>query len=140
MTTKNLFLSLLAAIATTSATAAEPWKSTITDKQQNATLKMDLHSESIEVPGMEMYGPMHGYLTGSSIYGTWIITSCKINTATKATLRLSNDLGSETQEATLTIESDTAYTMKLNGQIVIKRIADKRRLVKVSSTFNFTKK
>jgi hypothetical protein len=90
-----------------------------------------LHEESIEVPGMEMFGPMNGYL-GGNIYGVWAVTSFKIK-KDKAILRLSNDLGSETQEAELTQTSDSTYTLKLLGSTVVKR-AEGRKLVKITST------
>ena len=111
--------------------ANNPWKLSLTDPKEKVTLTIDLHEESIEVPGMEMFGPMNGYL-GGNIYGVWAVTSFKIK-KDKATLRLSNDLGSETQEAELTQTSDSTYTLKLLGSTVVKR-AEGRKLVKITST------
>lgn len=111
--------------------ASNPWKLCLTDPKEKVTLTIDLHEESIEVPGMEMFGPMNGYL-GGNIYGVWTVTSFKIK-KDKAILRLSNDLGSETQEAELTQTSDSSYTLKLLGSTVVKR-AEGRKLVKITST------
>ena len=44
----------------------------MTDPKEKVTLTIDLHEESIEVPGMEMFGPMNGYL-GGNIYGGWAV-------------------------------------------------------------------
>ena len=111
--------------------ANNPWKLSLTDPKEKVSLTIDLHEESVEVPGMEMFGPMNGYL-GGNIYGVWAVTSFKIK-KDKATLRLSNDLGSETQEAELTQTSDSTYTLKLLGSTVVKR-AEGRKLVKITST------
>ena len=111
--------------------ANNPWKLCLTDPKEEVTLTIDLHEESIEVPGMEMFGPMNGYL-GGNIYGVWAVTSFKTK-KDKAILRLSNDLGSETQEAELTQTSDSTYTLKLLGSTVVKR-AEGRKLVKITST------
>ncbi len=116
--------------------ATEPWKLNLTDRTEKVVLKLDLHEESIEVPGMEMFGPMHGYL-GGNIYGVWMVTSFEIK-KDKAILRLSNDLGSETQEAELAQTSDSTYTLKLLGTTVVKR-AEGRKLYKITSTLKMVK-
>jgi hypothetical protein len=68
----------------------------------------------------------------------WTITSFSIK-KNKAILRLSNDLGSETQEAELTQSSDTTYTLKLLGNTVVKKI-EGRKLVKIAPTLNMIRK
>lgn len=142
MTSKAALIGIIA-ISTSFAThASDPWKATLRSNDAKLTLKIDLHTESIEVPDMEMYGPMHGYMKGDTqdnLYGTWTITSCSIQSPKKATLRLSNDLGSETQQATLTLNTDSTYTLKLDGQMVMKRVVEKRKLTKIANSFNFTK-
>ena len=85
------------------------------------------------MPGMDMFGPMNGYL-GGNIYGVWTVTSFKIQDDKTATLRLSNDLGSETQKATLTQQSDSLYLLHLDGITVVKRVVGKK-LVKVPMDF-----
>ncbi len=63
-----------------------------------------------------------------------MITSFKIQDDKTATIKLSNDLGSETQKATLTQQSDSIYALHLDGTVVVKRVVD-RKLVKVLSDF-----
>ncbi|MCM1372310.1 MAG: hypothetical protein NC113_01495 [Bacteroides sp.] len=111
--------------------AEDPWKLDLIDRNKNIILKINLDEECIEVPGMEAFGPMHGYL-GGNIYGVWAVTSFRINNK-KAILRLSNDLGSETQEVELTQTTDSTYQLKLVGTTVIKRV-EGHKLHKISPT------
>ena len=84
---------------------------------------------------MEMFGPMFGYLTGD-IYRLWIATSAKIESDKKATIRLSNDLGSETQEVELSIKNDSTYIFEQKDGVVIKKVV-KKKLVKIPSKLEF---
>ncbi len=129
-------LALIIAFLSLTTYANEPWKVNLIDKKQNITLRLNLYAEDIEVPDMEMFGPMNGYL-GGNIYGVWPVTSFEIKKK-KAILRLSNDLGSETQEAELTQTSDSTYILKLTGSTVIKRV-NGRKLVKIAPTLNMIK-
>ena len=52
-----------------------PWKLKLTHPKEKIDLVIDLHEESIEVPTLEMFGPMNGYL-GGNIFGVWYVTSC----------------------------------------------------------------
>lgn len=117
--------------------AQGPWKLKLYCPEESVRLHIDLYEESIEVPGMEMFGPMNGYLNGN-VYGVWTVTSFKIQDDKTATLRLSNDLGSETQKATLTQQSDSLYLLHLDGNCVIKRVVGKK-LVKVPFDFKMQK-
>ena len=109
--------------------AQGPWKLKLFCPEEKVRLHIDLYEESIQVPGMEMFGPMNGYLDGD-IYCVWSVTSFKIQDDKVATLRLSNDLGSETQKATLTQQSDSIYNLHLDGINVVKRVSGKK-LVKI---------
>lgn len=130
------FFALLALSLCLSANAGKPWKLSLTDPKEKITLDIDLYEESIDVPGMEMFGPMNGYL-GGNIYGVWTVTSFQIK-KDKAILRLSNDMGSETQEAELSQTSDSTYTLKLLGSTVVKR-AEGRKLHKITPTLKMIK-
>ena len=130
------FFALLALSLCLSANAGKPWKLSLTDPKEKITLDIDLYEESIDVPGMEMFGPMNGYL-GGNIYGVWTVTSFQIK-KDKAILRLSNDMGSETQEAELTQTSDSTYTLKLLGSTVVKR-AEGRKLHKITPPLKIIK-
>ena len=128
-----LTLILIALSFGSSLLAQGPWKLKLYCPEESVRLHIDLYEESIEVPGMEMFGPMNGYLNGN-VYGVWTVTSFKIQDDKTATLRLSNDLGSETQKATLTQQSDSLYLLHLDGLCVIKRVVGKK-LVKVPVDF-----
>ena len=110
--------------------AGEPWKLQLTNKEEQVDLKLDLYEESIDVPGMELFGPMNGYLAGKGVYGTWMITSFQIKNDKEVTLRLSNDQGSETQAILLTWQNDSTYLMELQNGVVVKKVVNKK-LVKI---------
>ena len=128
-----LFLFFIALSLSSTVMAQGPWKLKLLCPEENVRLHIDLYEESVKVPGMEMFGPMNGYL-GGNIYGVWTVTSLKIQDDKTATLRLSNDLGSETQKATLTQQSDSLYLLHLDGVNVVKRVVGKK-LVKVPIDF-----
>lgn len=132
---KKLFFALFLAFSA-SICASKPWKLHLKEPKMKIELKIDLYEESIEVPDMEMFGPMNGYL-GGNIYSVWPVTSFKIK-KDKVILRLSNDLGSETQEAELTQTSDSTYTLKLIGTTVVKKV-EGRKLVKITPILNMIK-
>ncbi|MBQ8050998.1 MAG: hypothetical protein IJ197_05425 [Bacteroidaceae bacterium] len=121
---------LLLTFATMAGIAAEPWRLNLESKDEEAQLRIDLYEESVPVPGMELFGPMNGYLAGKGIYGVWMVTSFKIANDHEATLRLSNDQGSETQAIQLTQQNDSTYLMELQGGVVVKRVVNKK-LVKI---------
>lgn len=113
--------------------AQGPWKFKLLCPEEDIRLHIDLYEETINVPGMEMFGPQNGYL-GGNIYGVWTVTSFKIQDDKNASLKLSNDLGSETQKVTLVQQSDSIYTLRFEGTNVVKR-AIGRKLVKIPSEF-----
>jgi hypothetical protein len=129
---KKIILSLLS-LYSFLLQAQGPWKMNLLCPEEDVRLHINLYEETIEVPGMEMFGPQNGYL-GGNIYGVWTVTSFKIQDDKTATLKLSNDLGSETQKVTLIQQSDSVYTMRLDGTNVVKRAVG-RKLVKVPSEF-----
>lgn len=118
--------------------AQKAFKHTLFNKENNIHLYIDLYEESINVPGMDMFGPMNGYINGN-IYGVWIITSAKIQDEKNAIIRLSNDLGSETQEVKLTVKNDSTYIFEQQGGCNIKKAVNKK-LVKIPQKLIFTPK
>ncbi len=97
---KKYIVTCLVGLCVGHTTARSPFKCTLYDRENKIYLHLDLYEESVNVPGMEMFGPMNGYMNGN-VYGIWMITSSKIENEKTATFRLSNDLGSETQEVKL---------------------------------------
>ncbi|MBO4907484.1 MAG: hypothetical protein J5486_10745 [Bacteroidaceae bacterium] len=116
--------------------ASTPWKGRFISDSQPATLELDLYEESVDVPGMDIFGPMNGYLNGAGIYGTWMVTSFQVEDDSHATVRLSNDLGSETQEVELTLQGDTMLVFRQVKGAVIKRVEGKK-LVKIPHVLEF---
>ena len=130
---KNLLFFLVLLCRISNLWAQGPWKIKLHCPEEDISLHIDLYEESIKVPGMEMFGPQNGYL-GGNIYGVWTVTSFKIQDDKTATLKLSNDLGSETQKVTLKQQSDSIYVLRFDGTNVIKRAVG-RKLVKIPVEF-----
>jgi hypothetical protein len=107
----------------------QPWKLKLHQPEEKIDLCIDLYEESIEVPGMEAFGPMNGYL-GGNIYGVWYVVGFDIKDDQHATLTIANDLGSEDQKLSLTQTSDSTYVLKFLGYNAVKR-AQGKKLVKI---------
>ena len=135
--TKKHIITSLACLSAVWAGAQRPFKCSLHDLENKINLHIDLYEESINVPGMEMFGPMNGYMNGN-VYGIWMVTSCKVEDEKTATLRLSNDLGSETQQVRLTVENDSTYQFEQEDGAVIKKVVN-RKLVKIPKKLTFTR-
>lgn len=109
-----------------------PWKLKLTHPKEKIDLVIDLHEESIEVPTLEMFGPMNGYL-GGNIFGVWYVTSFQIKDKL-AEIKVANDLGSENQKIELKQLTDSTWSMKFVGPNVVRRVSGKK-LVKVPSDY-----
>lgn len=133
--TKNVLALMLLSFASV-CMAQQPWKIYLQNKELNLRLNINLYEETITVPSMEMFGPMNGYL-GGTLANVWTITSFNIISDEKATLRLSNDLGSETQECTLTCENDTTYCLQVKGNQNLRKVVN-RKYQKLPTTIYFT--
>ena len=125
-------LAVALAIATASI-GQRPWKVSLQQPEEGINLRLDLYEESIEVPGMEAFGPMNGYMDGN-IYGVWYVVSFDIKDDSHANVTIANDLGSEDQKLTLTQTSDSTYQLKFLGYNAVKR-AQGKKLVKIPSEF-----
>lgn len=130
-------LTVLLAIGAT-CLGQKPWKLKLQQPEEKIDLVIDLYEESIEVPTMEAFGPMNGYL-GGNIYGVWYVVGHDIKDDRHATLTIANDLGSEDQKLTLSQTSDSTYTLKFLGHNAVKR-AEGKKLVKIPSEFQMVRK
>ena len=117
--------------------AENPWKLQLHCPEEKIDLRLDLYEESIEVPGLEAFGPMNGYLDGN-IYGVWYVVGFDIKDDKHATVTIANDLGSEDQKLTLTQTSDSTYQLKFLGYNAVKR-AQGKKLVKIPSEMKMIK-
>lgn len=115
----------------------QPWKLNLTSPEEKINLHIDLYEESIEVPGLEAFGPMNGYLDGN-IYGVWYVVGFDIKDDQHATLTIANDLGSEDQKLTLTQNPDSSYQLKFLGYNAVKR-AQGKKLVKIPGELKMVK-
>ncbi len=97
---------------------------------------LNLYEESLTAPGFSFLGKMHGYMNGG-IYGTWMLISHKTD-GKKATLRFSNDIGSDSQNIEFTQTSDSTFTYRAVGGNAIRRAVG-RKLVKVTDNMLFKK-
>lgn len=118
--------------------AQQPFKGVLSNKEEKLNLVIDLYKESVEVPGMDMFGPMHGYMNGD-IYGVWMITFVKLEHEKKATVHLSNDQGSDTQKVVLTCENDSTFLFEQMEGVAIKKVVN-RKLVKIPQKIYFIRK
>ena len=107
----------------------QPWKLNLFCPEEKINLVLDLYEESVEVPGLEAFGPMNGFL-GGSIYGVWYVVGFDIKDDEHATVTIANDLGSEDQKLSLTQTSDSTYQLKFLGYNAVKR-AQGKKLVKI---------
>jgi len=129
---KKATLAVALAIATASI-GQRPWKVNLQQPEEGINLRLDLYEESIEVPGMEAFGPMNGYMDGN-IYGVWYVVSFDIKDDSHANVTIANDLGSEDQKLTLTQTSDSTYQLRFLGYNAVKR-AQGKKLVKIPAEF-----
>lgn len=121
--------------ALTEISAQKPFKCLLVDNENGIKIQLDLYEETVNVPGMEIFGPMNGYL-GGNVFGIWMVTSFKVESDQVAQLRFSNDLGSETQQARLVKKDDNTYTLELQDGVVIKKVVNKK-LVKIPKDLTF---
>ena len=133
---KSLIITCMFFLYTITIEASHPVKVVLHDRENKIYFHLDLYEESVNVPGMEIFGPMKGYMKGN-IYGTWMVTSSQINNDKTATIRLSNDLGSEIQEIRLTMKNDSTYIAEQQGGISIKKVVNKK-LVKIPRILKFS--
>lgn len=118
-----------------------PFEGVFYSKENGISLHLSLYKDTIEVPGYEFLGKMNGYMIGdkdSNLYGTWLLVSHKID-GSRAELRFSNDVGSDSQTVLFTCLSDSSFSYRaVNGNVVKKAI--NRRLYKIESEMQFIRK
>ena len=133
---RYLFATLLLTLALPfSLLAGEPFKGTFSSKELGLKMVIDLYAESVEVPGMEMFGPLNGYINGTGLYRTWYVSTIKQADKDKAIVHFSNDLGSETQTVELTMQGDSLLHFRAVGSCVMKKAVGKK-LVKIQTEFD----
>lgn len=135
---KQLFTALLLFLAfATTAQAQE--KSLFNGRyvcdETGLQIYLDLDEESIDVPGMSFLGKTNGYLDGKTnnhVYGVWMLMKFSVE-GNKAKLRFTNDIGSDSQDITITRIDDTHYEYATTGGNNIRKVVG-RKLVKIPAT------
>lgn len=117
---------LLCALSAVCAFAETPWKVRLQNKDEQVSVNINLYEETVNVPGMEMFGPMNGYLMGKGVFGTWMVTSFEIESDKRARIRFSNDQGADTQEVRLTWQSDSTCLFEIPERVVIRKVINKK--------------
>ena len=117
-------------------TAGEPFKGTFECCDFKIKLVVDLYEESINVPGMSMFGPLNGYLNGNDLYCTWYVSTVRETDDNSAIVNFSNELGSETQTVELSLKNDSTLTLRQKGGNTLKKVVGKK-LQKLPSDLTF---
>lgn len=107
-------------------------------KETRVSLILDLYESSVKIPGYDFFGLTNGYMRGNTnadLYGIWMLTDFKIKDNT-ATLRFSNDMGSDSQTIELTAQADGTFRYKTKDGNEVRK-AVKRKLVKIADTMTF---
>lgn len=128
ITTLFFFLSAIVM----SAQESSPFNGRFVCDETGLQLCLDLDEESIDVPGMSFLGKTNGYLDGKTnnhVYGVWMLMKFSVED-NKAKLRFTNDIGSDSQDITLTRIDDTHYEYTATGGNSIRKVVG-RKLVKI---------
>ncbi len=112
-----------------------PFRGTFVSDEAHITIRLNPQEETIEVPGLGFLDKTHGYMAGTGVYGTWLVTSCKTEKKTLL-LRLSNDMGSDSQTVHFRQLNDSVYEYSAVGPNAVRR-AKGRRLVKADNVIHF---
>lgn len=138
---KRIIRILAIALLSTSLTAGNLFKGRFKNIENQLNLHIDLYEESLSVPGLEMFGPMHGYVNGQGVYNVWYFTKVELKGEDKAVIRVSNDLGSEAQAIELTFLNDsTLHFKQIEGNVIKKVVGKKLQKIPVEMTLQRVKK
>lgn len=129
-----LLLCITSMVAVAQSTS-NPYKGTFVCKKAQITIHLNAYDENIDVPGLSFLGKTNGYLSGTGVYGIWMITSCQ-KQGDALRIRLSNDTGSDSQTIIFKQVNDSIFSYKAVGGNVIKKVQH-RKLVKIEDTLEF---
>lgn len=137
---KKLFTMLFLVLSTTCFAQIDStiFKGTLTNKEYNVYLKIDLYDQNIKVPGQEIFGDMAGFFGDYKDGRKWLITEVSIKDQT-ASLSIINDYGSEDLTAELSVTPEGKYIFKqLKGSTM--KIARNRKWLKLPKTIEFIRR
>ena len=134
----HLLLLLLLPITAHGQADSTFFKGVFSNREHGVSFHIDLYEPTLEAPGLSFLGPLHGYMEGKGIYGTWMITRHSVKGKT-ATVRMSNDTGSDAQSIVLKQLSDSTMSFRtVEGNNIRKAIG--RKLVKIVPEMVLTKR
>lgn len=134
----HLLLLLLLPITAHGQADSTFFKGVFSNREHGVSLHIDLYEPTLEAPGLSFLGPLHGYMEGKGIYGTWMITRHSVKGKT-ATVRMSNDTGADAQSIVLKQLSDSTMSFRtVEGNNIRKAIG--RKLVKIVPEMVLTKR
>ncbi len=139
MLRKLFFLLLLSCLSQTALGDSKdlPFKGNFHNEENRVNLVLNLYEADIFAPGYGFLGELNGFMNGG-IYGVWFMTDYKIE-GNVATLRMTNDIGSDAQTILFELLPDGSYSYKaINGNEVKKAVG--RRLVRIPSSMIFKRK
>ncbi len=133
----TLVITLTLALSAFGDTEPRPFKGSFVNDEHRVNLVLDLYEASLFAPNYGYLGELNGYMNGRGIYGMWFLVDCKIEDK-KATLRMTNDIGSDSQTVIFEQLNDSIFTYKaVDGNEVKKAVG--RRLVRIPSHMKFKK-
>ncbi len=115
----------------------QPFKGTFYNEENRVTIVLNLYEATLFAPNYGFLGELNGFMHGSGIYGMWFTTSHKIEGNT-ATLRMSNDIGSDAQTIVFHQLTDSTFSYKAVGGNEVKKAVG-RKLVHIPSGMVFKK-
>lgn len=139
MRTFFLFLTLLFTLTAAAQKESQqrPFEGHFYCKETGVNIYLNLYEETLTAPGFDFLGKMNGYMNGN-IYGTWMLITHQLK-GNKATLRFSNDIGSDSQDIEFTQNADSTYTYHCVGGNAIRRAVG-RKLVKITGDMVFRRR
>lgn len=133
----RLFFAIILTLCCSSTAVAQQanFNGTLVNEEHGLRLHLDLDAETVSIPGMSFLGDTHGYLDGKTnyhVYGVWMLIRHSVE-GNKAKLRFSNDIGSDSQDVTLTQVNDSTFEFNATGTNSLRKV-EGRKLVKIPST------
>ncbi len=115
-----------------------PFKGNFYNEENRINLVLNLYEANIYAPNYGYLGQLNGFMNGRGIYGIWFMVDHKIE-GNVATLRLTNDIGSDSQTVIFEQLTDSTYSYKAVHVNEVKKAVG-RRLVKIPTTMIFKRK
>jgi hypothetical protein len=132
-------LMLVMAVAAKAQTDSTAFRAHIYNKEYDVSMHLNFYDQDIEVPGMELFGQLPGYLTNGHSVFCWLVTEAEMEDDHAARLVMVNESGSEDLTASLTQVNDSTYTLhQLKGSTL--KVLKGKKWQKLPSNMTFIRK